>query len=287
MNKVERQGIARLIEVFGADILVSLPEHVPLSRIARATLRFAVTEQVTECTLCPLHMGCHGPIPPHWPADSLLTRAQVTVVVESPTEDDDNKRVVLQGRVGKTIRGGLAQAGLNTDDYAFTFVTACRSHTEQVQRPPSAREAAFCRANLLAAIDAADARYVLLFGASAVRAWRDDLKVSQVAGKLFLWGNRFVWPMWSVQAVLRDAYPGELWRNQLAQFAQIVADDAGLDALHMRCVECNETVYGYDANGVPWCRKHLPIHIGAAASRQAREAKHQVNQLTMGTGTET
>lgn len=281
MNKLERQGIARLIDTFGAEILVNFPDYKPLPKLQRAHLRVLAADTIEACTNCDLHLGCRQPVPPRWPGGSITTRAQVVVIGESPTVDDDKAGEPFTGRIGRIVKSGLLAAGLDPDDTAWSYVNACRAHDEDVQRPPTAREQALCRENLMATIAAADAKYVLLFGGVAVHAWRDDVKVSQVAGKLFTWDNRFVWPMWSVQAVLRDTFPVVTWRAQMSQFGQIVADDSGTDALHDRCIECSEPVHGYDPNGLPWCRLHLSAHVGRAATQDARRSKHEVNQLSM------
>lgn len=281
MNKLERQGIARLIDTFGAEILVSFPDYQPIAKLPRAKLRVAATEQITSCTGCDLHLTCRQPVPPRWPGVTLMSRAQVMIIGESPTLDDDRAAAPFTGRIGRIVRGGLQQAGIDPDDCAWSYVNSCRAHDEDVQRPPSAREQAQCKENLMKVIAAADAKYVLLLGSTAVRSWRDDVKVSQVAGKLFIWHNRFIWPMWSVQAVLRDTFPAATWRAQLSQFGQILADDSGVDGLHDRCIECSEPVHGYDPNGLPWCRVHLAAHVGRAATQNARWSKHEVNQLAL------
>lgn len=281
MNRLERQGIARLIDTFGAEILVSFPDYQPIAKLPRAKLRVAVAEQIGSCTSCQLHTTCRQPVPPRWPGGSIMARAQVMIIGESPTLDDDKAGAAFTGRIGRIVRGGLSTAGIDPDDCAWGYVNSCRAHDEDVQRPPGAREQALCRGNLLATIAAADAKYILFLGSTAVHAWRDDVKVSQVAGKLFIWQNRFVWPMWSVQAVLRDTFPATTWRAQLSQFGQILADDSGVDALHGKCIECGESVHGYDPNGLPWCRAHLSAHVGRVMTQDARWGKHEVNQLAL------
>jgi len=280
MNRDERRGIIRLVRELGAEVLVSVPDHVPLSKQQRALRRTSIEEQVATCELCELRAGCNQPVVPRWPG--ITGKAHVTVVGESPTVDDDRKSLAFSGRVGRLMRDGLTTAGISAEDCAYMYVTACRAHLEDMPRPPSVREMAHCRDNLLQSISAADSKYLLLMGASAVRAWRSDVRLGDVAGRLFIWRGRFVWPMFSVQAVIRGTFPVRDWRTQLAQFGQIVADDAGVDALYPSCIECGESVYGYDIDGLPWCAEHLASHVASATTQDAGWAKHQVNQQTLG-----
>lgn len=281
MNKLERQGIARLIDTFGATVLINMPEHEPLPLHVRAHSRYNAATLIERCTLCPLHATCRQPVAPQWPGDALTARAQALIVVEAPTEDDDKRGQPLSGRVGKIIRNALVTAGMEPDDQAYTYAVSCQPHDEGIWRAPSVYEQHQCHDNLLRTVNASDAQYVLLFGAVATRAWREDVRLTDVAGQLFIWQNRFVYPMFSVQAVLRQTFNANTWREQLGRFAQIVVEDQGTAALSKRCAECYDTVHAYDADGIPWCREHFAEHVGKREAQETRQGKRQVHQQTL------
>lgn len=267
---VEIAAVQRLVEMFDARVMVSRdtrPENHTAA--GRLTMRVGVDERVASCTACGLRDGCTAPITPSWAPARLGRPGRVAVVAEAPSIEEDRKGECGVGRVAGILYAALRHGGLPAEMVTWINAVACTPWVEgaggqsaqPATRPPRDLEVATCRANVLAALDAADVDYVLLLGAAAVRSWRPDLAVTKVAGGWYLWGSRwFVYPVVHTNAMLRgDSTEAREWQRQIAGFCELVANGTGLEGLGVTCVEadCRGSVYGYDADGVPWCDVHF------------------------------
>ncbi len=172
-------------------------------------------------------------------------------------------------RMGKTLFSALSSAGLSHYDGAYLSVVGCHPNDEGTPRPAAPTEVAACRSNLLDALDAANVRYVMLSGVAATRSWRADLPLADVAGRLFVWRDRWlVMPTFSLQGVMTGAQDGVQWRDHVRQFSYIVNEDVGLDALSRACIECGDGLYAYDDDGVPYCRAHFNLKGSAKTDKK-------------------
>jgi uracil-DNA glycosylase len=279
VTKRELATIKRLIDTMGATVMVDMQDYEPRTPVKRTYLRVQASEFMEGCTSCELSphgkgsgVGTAPPIvTPDWPQGP----ARIAIVGEAPGPEEVKVGRPFIGRAGRVLRGSLHAAGIDPDACAYMNAVGCMPTSEGVLRPPSTQEQAACHSNLIRNLIAADVRYVLLLGAPALRQWRTDLKLTDVAGKLFIWRQRwFVYPMFHPNAVLRQSFSAAEWREQVSKFAQIVNDDTGLDSVHSRCIDCSSSVYAYDEDAVPWCREHFKVQ---QATRQQEDRRRRIN----------
>jgi hypothetical protein len=155
----------------------------------------------------------------------------------------------------------LGEAGFDLDHVAFCNTVSCWPKRDPAT--PTKKEMQLCRANLRDQVVASGATYIVLAGGVATQAWRSDLKVTDVHGRVFVWGNSWIiMPIYHPAAILRDPMKRAPTRLDLARFAEVVSGDEGLEALGTKCIKCLEYVDHYDPDGVPWCTRHWARHGG-------------------------
>lgn len=213
------------------------------------------------CSACGLRDGCNRPVPPTFPTTS--NRALFAVVGEAPGQLEDRKGQVFVGRSGQLLRKLMRAEGIDVDAGAWMNVNACRPPDN---RTPEADERAACRDNLLRGLRAANTRYVLLCGATAVNAWRTGVKVTKIRGRWFIWadedetGGRTGWwvlPTIHPAAPLRKPGLKHQLREDLAEFAGVLRGELKpWYRVNAQCVECGEGVLEHwDHDGAGWCAK--------------------------------
>ncbi len=258
----EQAAVHRVVEQFGAEVMVSIESPMPRSARERLGHRMAVDEQIMECEACGLREHAVAPLEPMWPNAVLDRPGRLAIVGEAPTYGEDEAGQLGVGRAWSTLQTLIRQAGIEADRLTYVNVVQCAPHAgdQRTTRPPTAAEANTCRPNLMAALDAADVDYVLLLGAHALRAWRPDLTLERTAGGLFVWQRRwFVTPLQHVNAVLRQDSAVEMreWRTSLDRACQYVLNGTGLEGLGRGCIGCGAGMFGWDEDGVPWCEEHF------------------------------
>lgn len=177
------------------------------------------------------------------------------MVGEAPGRREDEKGKPFVGPAGKFMRGMMEHVGFDMGEVGWCNVVSCWPGRE----PPTPKQSEMmaCRGNLRDQVVTSGAMYVLLAGGIATQAWRGDLKVSDVHGKVFLWGGMWmVMPVYHPAAILRDSTKKKPTLIDLARFREVVEGDEGLGALEIRCVKCGEGVEHYDPDGVGWCQRH-------------------------------
>jgi hypothetical protein len=253
--KTERAAIVRLIDTFGADILVNLTPPPERARGHRARLRMMATAEVDGCQACGLcdHRRPADEIGPRWP-ESLTTAVELIVLTEFPCDKHHRK----------LIRAALSQSeAVDPDKVAWVSVVGCRPYTvEGKLRRPSAKEREACEYNLMESLDAASCPQVLLVGAGAVSAWRKDVRITQMSDKVGIWRDR--WVVGAVEspdvvnrqegATLRE------WMQSVGRVVEMILGDMAA-GLGDRCMDkrCTEAVDAWDSDGLPWCKRHLEI----------------------------
>jgi len=269
MNRDERRYIANLIDKFGADVLISMipaPTHHP---VAVAVARVNVSETVEECRLCPLGSTATCHVPAEWPGRRHRAPARFAVLGEAPGPEEDARGRPFVGRAGQLLRGALSKGSVNSDDVVYLNTVSCFPHEQEVSprgkvrkviRQPTDAEMLACRRNFLAQLDAANVRYVLICGSTALKAWRKDLRITQCQGKLGVMLNKwFVYPVLHPAAILRGIETVSEWERRIWRFIEIVEGDEGTTALETKCSkfgECGERFWMYDKDGLPWCEGH-------------------------------
>jgi len=179
-------------------------------------------------------------VPMHYP--SLIGDARFAVVYDDAL--DTPRRDGTRKLARNVLVGALHKAGVDSDSVAWGHPNA----------------------DLLAQLHAADVGYVLLAGSQAVAAWRRDLRVSKVAGRVGIMGGQwYVGVVVHPLAVVREPTLVRDWEQQIREFVEVVDAGAGMEMLADRCVVCTEPLSVYDADGMAWCAKHGGKGMSGAA----------------------
>lgn len=283
-TKQERQTITRLIDEFGADIMIERRDVLPNTPRDRIALRNSAEDAITDLYANHPELSAVAPLLPEWSPYNLDRIGRVAVIGPCPTWEDARRGEIGHSRASKLMRSQLQHFGLLPHMVTnLHCVPHWCSAGERDNRPPSPRELALCRELLFQCLDAADVDYVLLHGAHAMGAWRNDVTLKQVAGGLHLWKNRwFVFPTYHASAVLRqDGFEAKEWRKQLGKFVGHVQDQDGFEAFATRCARrvdgCSEPMYAYDEDGIAWCRGDFRDHHHKTSNINHR-TKTNINQ---------
>jgi hypothetical protein len=248
MNRAERAAMSRLIDAFGADVLVNLTP--PPSRTARerATIRAGVTGQTEACQACGL---CDMQVPgdekgPDFP--SLTAPYDLTVLSPFPSS----------GAMHRMIRQAVSDH-VNLTRVAWVPMTGCVPRAEGgTLRAASEYERMACRANLHASLDAAGAPNVLIIGEKAMRAWRPDLKLGQVRGIVGTWRNSYMVTVVEHPSNATTTGEKQEWRRQASRAVhRLLGEDVG--GIGERCIAkgCERGFHAWDQDALPWCAEHL------------------------------
>lgn len=294
VNRVRetRRAVGRLIDNFGATVLVQLDTPEEMSWIGRLKLRIEAEERVEFCTACPLHRSRGGdtetPLTPYWSPYRLSRAGRVAVITDAPTMQEHTAGELGHGPLFQTVRAELRQNGIDPDHITYLTTVACTPllHARGGVRrtPPDPAHSAICVSNLMQSLKAADVDYVLLLGGHAARAWRRDLSLEHTAGHWFVWDSRWmVFPAEHPSVVLSRAksISATEWREHLGKFCRGVRDRVGLEQLSFGCMKstCREGTYAYDDDGVPWCHEHFKAGKATRGGRVVKTVDTNQQQL--------
>ena len=129
-----------------------------------------------DCTRCPLHesaghvclMG-HGPAP-----------AELMIIGEAPGRQEDRLGAPFVGDAGRLLDKMLETAGLSRDRAYVTNAVKCRPPDNA---KPSVGQIAACVYHLQREIDAVKPKYVLLMGATPLKAVLNETGITKVRGR--------------------------------------------------------------------------------------------------------
>ena len=235
-----------------------------------AKLRSRARRAITHCTRCPLHSTCKSPVPFTGP-----TPTRVMVIGEAPGAEEDNLGRPFVGRAGQLLRRELSLHLIDPDEFLITNSVACRPPGN---RTPANDELAACRPNLLAQMEIAQPRFVVLAGATALSTVRPDLKVSEVHGRPFV-GMHLTqplpnpyerlpvfFPIYHPAAALRAESVLNQFKADIASLAEILKSKRYLEAWPTSCVKCavpEAIMSRWDL--LTFCERHLPKTPGKVA----------------------
>lgn len=242
--------IELLMDELGADIAVSIREHVPYTpkqlMMKRTTVELVYDDLGSEAI--------------EW-ADGA---SKATVVWDRHTRWSAHHRQFL--------RRCLLGAGVDDAD-----VTHIWAWPYDQGSPPLENHVALMRPLTLQAIDAANSRYVLLVGLTSLKMWRRELVMHQVEGHSGVWNRQWiVFPVANPISVMRDPYLQGQWRQQIYTFGQMVNEGQEFEQLNRRCAagtvkkRCDQGVMMYDVDGVGWCTKHYGKGIKRRTDHQSK-----------------
>jgi DNA polymerase len=137
-------------------------------------------KKVKACTLCPLHKGCHAPVPPS------IGRLNLMVLGEAPGEQEDREGRGFIGKSGRLLFDELEKVGIRRNDCIVANTVACRPPNNKlpnityVTKCPWATEA----------IKRFRPKFILASGNSALYYFRKINKgITEWSGKTE-WNNR-------------------------------------------------------------------------------------------------
>lgn len=255
-------AVDKLMAAFpGTKIVIAitpLPPAPPLSILARD--RGIVRRTISTCANCDLRPNCSQPVPFESPTTSTFPKA--VVVGEAPGTDEDRRTRPFVGRSGKLLRAMLGKAKIHPDSLSYCNTVSCAplvpvGKAFTVQAPTEAQMLA-CRTNLLAQIVIARTPYILLVGGVALKAFRGDLKMSEVHGKVFVWDGLYVvMPIFHPAAILRDRTLKTPTELDLERFYYLIEGEVEPYAMVSdRCVRCGDFGDNMDPDGVAYCDRH-------------------------------
>jgi hypothetical protein len=248
MRKDERAAMSRLIDAFGADILVNLKPPPTRTPRERAAIRGAAHGNALLCKACGL---CDNELPgdergPEFP--SLTGPVDLAVLLPFPSE----------GRYKRLLKAAIEQQ-VALGKVAWVPMTSCVPRAEGgTLRAASEYERMACRANLHAALDAAGAPALLIVGEKAMRSWRPDLKVSQVHGLVGTWRNSMMVTVVNHPSIATTAAEKKLWVRETGRMVhRLMHDEVG--GIGEQCVAkgCERGFHAWDHDALPWCAEHL------------------------------
>lgn len=253
----EDAAIKRLVEQFGAEVLVSLETLPTMKRSQRARARHAAIDAAFDCTACGLceHVARKDDRGPVYPKESFMTPSDLIVLTLHPRTGDD--------RYHRVIRHALSNLDyVDPDRVSFVPVVSCVPRDDEgALRTPTQQHRTACEANLYRALEAANTPYVLAIGQPALKAWR-DLRLEQVKGIIGTWRNR-----WTITAVEHPAAPlreGKAamrqWYGDVARAVDVLYGDLSV-GIGTTCTQsgCNDESFAWDGDAMPWCRRHFKI----------------------------
>jgi hypothetical protein len=277
-TKETKRALKLVLEELGGDIMVSWQEPLPLSRREQILARVS-TYDVIEAAM-------PTPIIPFYAATD--ERGGRCAILHSTT---DGIRVGPDGGTyGAGAKASMVRRALTPiehDRIAETGVVF-----EPVVGSPRQDMVLGQRDLMLRTLVAADVNFVLLHGAHALHAWRPDLTLKQVAGRVGLWDGRWwVVPVHQIDGV--QGHQGEVtlpeWQRQVGRFVDLVRGPDPFLMLGKTCVHrvrdgvCGGASEHWDKDGVAWCPLHwekAEVKAGEVERRQAKMIKEQ-QRLTL------
>lgn len=262
---------------------VGLQLRAEMTELELMRHRAKVRAQVRQCKGCHLveGKGCDGPVPMSSPETG--GKATVLVIGEAPGVQENKRGRPFIGPAGKLMRSMMEKAGFDLDEVAWANVVSCWPERE----PPTPKmdEMVACRGNLRDQVVASGALYVVLAGGIATQSWRGDLKVSDVHGRVFLWGQTWVvMPVFHPAAILRDTTKKQPTIRNLEQFHNIVSHGMVLEGLGITCIKCGDDVDHYDPDGVPFCQRHWFKYGNQWKEEMKRWSNEKVVKVKRGPG---
>jgi uracil-DNA glycosylase len=135
-----------------------------------------IAQQVSECTLCPLHTGRKKAVPGEGPANS-----EILFIGEGPGFYENEQGRPFVGAAGKFLDELLDGIHLKRSDVFITNVVKCRPPGN---RDPEPEEISTCTGNyLFKQIEAINPRVIVTLGRFSMGLFLKDVRISAVHGK--------------------------------------------------------------------------------------------------------
>ena len=227
------ESVRRLIREFGADINVRI-QPIPSDKSSihdRRKINASLISKFKDRDVTPYE----------WATDKPM----LTVVWDYAQPETNPSRIRLSRL--------LAECRLPTSHVAHLWCVP-----EALGKPPLAQELAMYREWLIKGLYASGSKYVLLVGTRPMWVWRPELRMKEVQGRFYIWKQAFViMPVSNPLSVLASKHEYTEWVESIRRFCGAVLTDTDTEHLSSTCIKCENSVYWYDSDGVPWCREHF------------------------------
>lgn len=263
-NEVDDSSAIQLLyQHFGpyTRLMVELkPPLLPLDGPQLARQRGLVRRQILSCTSCGLREGCSAPVP--WSGPETGRQPGFLALGEAPGKTEDRRGMPFIGKSGKYLRALMEKSGIDVDTVMFANAVSCaplvtKGKAQEVRMPVDAEMKA-CRQNVMDQLIVAQTRYVLLVGGTALKLWRQDMKISDIHGGVFIWLDQWaVMPIYHPAAALRDRSLVGAIERDLEKWRYLTSDELDpLECLGTLCIKCGDFSSDMDPDGVPYCTEH-------------------------------
>jgi hypothetical protein len=245
--------LEQLINKLGAEVVIKLRPHEPLSDKQRIIKRMRVQDMCEE----------EGLVAPEWASRKGQDQPSALVVLW-------DKPVPFRAGHRKYLLRSILGAGVWEDQ-----ITHVWAYPFDQASPPLLSQLPKYRPHMIRCLEAADTRYVLSVGALPLSLWRGELKLGQLQGHSGVLDGRWViYPIANPASVLREPMLQGQWRLDLYSFMDMVNNQEDFK-LRSKCVtkDCDEGVTLYDKDGIGWCKRHLPKGVSKAENKQRRVTK--------------
>lgn len=225
------------------------------SQVEMVKRRAKLKARIKACHKCPLRQEGDTPVPVVGP-----TEASFVAVGEAPGQMEMKEGAPFVGKSGQLLRAMFSAAGLEPDDVAYMNTVCCWPRTRQGTHPPDFKSQLACRGNFVDQLASAHTKYVLLVGATALHAFREDLQLVRVGGHVMIGGDGLVLmaiphPAGLLQRKGKD-HDKKVIVGQLQGWAKIVRGDDVGHWIMSRCAVCGETADEWDEDAIGYCEAH-------------------------------
>jgi len=270
-----RKALLKLTMKLDAQIEAQVYNAKRLEGLALIRERARVRRQVLACDRCPLRPVVTTPTPYEGPRHPLFV-----AVGEAPGSQEELHGRPFVGPSGKLLKTLLSEVGFDIEDEVMFMNTVC-CHPKKgasTTRVPTEQEQRYCRKNMTDQLSLGSSPYVLLAGATALSVFRNDLKVSEIHGRIFVWDYKYiVMPVLHPAAVLRQRNLIGQLKDDLTKWAAVVRENSFLKYLSETCIKCGSLMSEMDPDGVTYCDIHWQRYGMKEWERQKKRWQGETN----------
>jgi len=168
-----------------------------------------------DCQKCDLYRSAQsvclmgkGPIP-----------SKVMIVGEAPGIREDEIEKPFAGKAGSVLTEALLKAGLNRKECYMTNACKCRPPDN---RTPKTGEVKACKEYLEQEIREVKPKFVLLLGATALKAVLNKAKITEIHGQVFKENNTYYMATFHPAAAIRDVNKLDPLQADITRFVNLV-----------------------------------------------------------------
>ncbi len=149
-------------------------------------------QKVSDCTRCPGHMSCLGPVPGIGPSG-----AKILIIGHSPSNESDIANRPYEDRAGELFRSLIKYAGIPRRDLYVTYLVKCKGHKDET----------ICKQWLWDELCAIRPRVIATLGADVTRT---ILKLKKTANPMKMAGHVILTPdTWPFRSCVVPLYSAE------------------------------------------------------------------------------